>query len=208
MKCLLTTLSMFGLISLWVPSALAAPTLDQSFTATGNEGATSSTANPGFRRAQTFTVGIAGTLISVGVGISDSNNYKIELLSTSGGVPTDTILDTGVFNSYSGGYSFFDTSFAVSVGDVLAIEPICLSGPSCDGPNWEGLGTSNGYDGGTAFFINTKLGDNSFTEEGLDEDFKTFVDVPTSTGVPEPMTWSLLGSGLVGAAAMRRRKKV
>ncbi len=49
------------------------------------------------------------------------------ILATSAGTPTTTVLATGTLKSVTGGFADFAVSLPVSLGKVLAIEPITPS---------------------------------------------------------------------------------
>src|SRR5262249_47525901 len=137
------------------------------------------------RRAQTFTVGVTGTLSEIDVLVSGSPTFTgFNILSTGGGVPTTTVIGTGTFVSVTGGVAGFSTSLPVTGGEVLGIEPISPSGLA-----W--LGQDPGtYAGGGDYIM--RNGTTSFTPTGIDDDFRTFVTTPAS--VPGP----IVGAGLPG----------
>jgi hypothetical protein len=186
--------------------------LDQSSPGGSPGFGTSSDSSTTFRRAQTFTVGVTGTLIEVDVAsFSSSAVGFLNLLSTSGGVPSTILQSTSIQSLVSdNGFLDFSVSLGVTAGEVLAFEYVDhSSGATLDG-------TSPGqYSGGQDYFLNTNANVNSFTSTGafeggapLDEGFRTFVDDGVSA-VPEPSTWAmmLLGFGGFGFMAYRRKSK-
>jgi hypothetical protein len=105
--------------------------LDQSFVlpVTNNNSVGFSAVDPSvFRRAQTFTVGLAGTLSEVDVLISGVPSFSgLNILSTTAGVPTTTVLGTGYFvGRPNDGIAVFSTSLPVTVGEVLRSNPLAL----------------------------------------------------------------------------------
>src|SRR5258708_8554227 len=78
--------------------------------------------------AQTFTVGTNGELSAIAITLNASTPITLNLLGTSLGVPTSTILASAVAvpgNSY-GTWTYYDFSSShinVHVGEVLAFEP-------------------------------------------------------------------------------------
>jgi len=78
---------------------------------------------------------------------------------------------------------------------------MCSNGQACPGNvgNWHEASSESSPNLGLS---GTPI---SFTDEYVEA--ADFTEVGT-VGVPEPLTLSLFGAGLVGAAAMRRRKKV
>lgn len=106
-----------------------------------------------------------------------------------------------------------------------------ISWLSAGRPNFGSIGGDQTYDvllngsligsfsttDGQAFTSELKLatlvaGINTLTFEGTDltklaTDQTAFIDNVSVTGVPEPLTLSVFGAGLVGAAALRRRRK-
>ncbi len=215
------------LFSLSVASALICPAVaqgaiveDQSYLVNGGTVFTGSLAGDlRFRRVQTFTVGVSGTLVEIDTGITGLQAGAVgtlNLLSTIGGVPTTTILQTSPTQTSSvvGGFLDFALSQAVTAGEVLAYELVSLgSNPALD---IDETGTTpGGYGGGSSFFLNTAGGINSFTNvfnpsfPNLDEDlnFRTFVDTGTTPAVPEPSTWAMMIMGFAGVGFMAYRRK-
>jgi hypothetical protein len=169
--------------------ARANQVLDQSYTQTNSTAIFSNTI-PGFRRAETFTVGIAGTLSEVDVFFDPAGTPLLtgmNILSTTGGAPTTTVLGTGTLQSISGNDAVFTTSLSVTVGEVLAIEPLTNGG----GAPWLDNSPST-YPGGQDYFLNPGAGINTFTPASFADDFKTFVTTPSA--VPGPV----VGAGLPG----------
>jgi len=141
----------------------------------------------GLQRAQTFTVGIAGTLDHVDVlqrAGSDPPSL-VRILATSSGVPTNTVVATSNLVSLTGdGWNSFDLSGAgltVAVSDVLAIEPAREPG---SGGSWRGR-NPGGYAAGSHAFRNPP-GTQDWTLAGGDFFFRTFVNAPVQT---ESSTW-------------------
>lgn len=173
-------------------------------------------------QAQTFTVGVNGTLdhIDVLLGAADpsSGSFTFELRSTNGaGAPdyTGLALATATANydltSSTETYTTLDFSsagIAVSAGDSFAIVGLTGSGVGLSGPhaaNWLGSDTDP-YSGGAyyaSFFADpgTMLIDGT---AGYDLNFRTYVDTSV---VPVPATVWLFGSGLIGMIGVAKRKR-
>ena len=178
------------------PNARAAVVLDQQYLVTDGS-YDAFTDGSGFQRAETFTVGVAGTLSEIDIFLVATATFTgFNILSTSAGVPT-TVLTTGALLSSSSTEAAFTVSLPVTVGEVLAIEPV-TSGQQLA---WRAI-SSNTYAGGGDFYLNPPFGVNNFTSSGTGEDFQTFVTTPAAA--PEPASLLLLGPALVGMAALRR----
>ena len=196
-------------ICVLVGNAQAATVLDQQFIPVTITSLAGFTDGSGFRRAQTFTVGITGTLTEVDIFEALGNTQQgffgpfsgMNILSTSGGVPTFTVLGTGAFVSQSGGVATFSTSLPVTIGEVLAIEPILASTQEFN--LWEAQQPS-GYAGGTSFL--KRVTDPQFLAEIQDNGFQTFVDV--STPLPGALPLFATGLGALGLLGWRRKRKL
>jgi hypothetical protein len=178
-----------------VPQVRADTVLDQEYT-DGFLGALF-TNGSGFRRAKTFTVGVTGTLSEIDIFLdpfSGSPSFTgIIILSTLNGVPT-TAVATGSFQSAAGGVAVFTTSLPVTIGEVLAMEPISMSGA------WRANGRAT-YPGGQDYFVNPPFGINSFTPSGGADNFRTFV-----TLVPGPIIGAGLPRAVVSGTAETPRR--
>lgn len=186
-------------IMLMTAAAQATPILDQNYVSP-DDGTGSISVASGFRRAMTFSVGLSGTLTEVDVQVPNGS-MTLNILSTSGGVPTDTVVGTGSLLWQTGGWTAFTTSLAVTAGQVLALEPVC-SNTLCS--TWT-FSQPNTYAGGEDFFVNPSYAIYNFTATGTGDHFRTYVD--TASSVPEPATLALFGAGLAGMVARRRRRK-
>lgn len=188
-------------------SAMAVQVLDQEhFASVGGSGGLSKT-DASFRRAQTVTAGLTGTLtrIEIFVGGTPGNFAGFNILDTDGSaLPTTSVLATGsllndLLPGDTSGWVSFSTSLAVTAGQVFALEPIEAVAGSL---SW--LGSGNLYAGGSDNFVNVPFGITNFrANPNLDLFFRTFV---TTGAVPEPQTWAMfvLGFGAVGHAVRRR----
>ena len=100
-------------------NAVAIPTgsvVDQS-----NTSATTTHTDQTF--GQTFTAGVTGYLTAVGLGLSsnDSGATSISIESTSGGLPTDTVLATGTFSGVDSSVIPLQSPVAITSGTKYAI---------------------------------------------------------------------------------------
>jgi hypothetical protein len=171
--------------------------------------------------AQTFTVGVTGSLVRISLeGAAFGGDLTIELLRTTNGVPdlsniaaTLTVLGS-IFPSNFVTLTDIDlgtAAFAVTSGDVLAI---ALSSPQ----GFFGWTTdlNNPYSNGEVYSrlapdpFQPAVDDNN-NPDNTDNGFRTYVDNSPSSGspVPEPSTpviWSIL-LGMFGVGGSYGRLK-
>lgn len=179
--------------SLMVPlltATLIGQTLDQDF----SPGNTGSASGSRFPRAQTFTVGLAGTLSQVDVILNNgSGTFTCRLHSVPAGGPTgnqsSNVLATSTTTASSGfvgavSFDFESAAIQVTPGDVLMIS---LQSP---GGNWWSA-SGNRYTGGDSYAINTNLGQTSWSRTSGDLQFRTFVREPFSLSYSQPVTGGL-----------------
>ena len=208
-------------------SATAGVLLDQSFDPQPNP-TLSASANSAVDAAQTFTVGVTGTLSSIDLFLARYSstpvgNFTIELLSTTNGTPNEgssAILFQESFpeTSLTTTDAFFgvDVSAAgihVAIGDVYAI---ALFYNGIPGIEWRG--DASGYfkplythgDGFARLHSGSNTWQSFTSSQGFTGDygFMTYVNSASSASVPEPSTLALLSLGAIGLAfgAFRRRR--
>jgi hypothetical protein len=146
-----------------------------------------------------FTLGSSGTIDDVAVA-AQAANYSLYIVGDNGGLPGATVLGTVSSSFTINGYIEFDPSIALAAGDYWLV----MSGPPnvLDGwyPNIDGLSgpfrqsDSNGAD----------------WEFGSEFSWLPAVRIGFTEGsqipVPEPSTLVLAAAGLLGMAAVRRRR--
>ncbi len=159
--------------------------------------------------AQTFTVGISGDLVQVGVelvrGPTTTTPMEMQIRSVDGsGAPTGTVLATTSVEAaavsddfYAIGEVFFDLSsnpITAASGDRLAI---VLMSPSEGVYVWVAAATSGPYGGGNAYHDQGAFGN----DETFDFSFRTYMLVP------EPAPVALVVVGLGGLLLRRSRAR-
>jgi hypothetical protein len=204
---------LFSLIIILVGTdTFAAVVLDQSHNAVSNFNA--STNGNSTEIAQTFTVGIAGTLDHIDVvmyqlGSSFPTNAdpKLSVYNTTAGVPSGVPLTTVQFPRAqvpvigSPNFVTFDVSAAgipVSVGDVFAFGVSTLSNPNSYFLTVDPSGVGN-YSGGAAYARTLPAQPWQIDQPPQDLLFRTFVNT-----VPEPSTCVLAAIGFLICLTRRR----
>lgn len=202
---------LIALAVLFVSSPVAAtPIQDQFF----DPGPSPSLATGRLDKAQTFTVGITGTLTRVDVDISRGSTADLlfDIRPTVAGVPVESdgitlaavTVPASNIPTTRGFFSVDINSFGVSVtaGEILAIVLRSDLDQVLD-YTWYGH-TIDGYALGHHFFRHppgwprpTWWSDVA----GSDLGFKTFVEP-----VPVPSTLLLLGSGMIGVIGLMKKK--
>ncbi|RKF16183.1 hypothetical protein D6850_01035 [Roseovarius spongiae] len=199
-----TALSAIAILT--ATSASAVTVLDQDYSGASQSGSAGASVAPWFGRAQTFTVGVAGTLsrIEFLLSVPDRSVETIDILSTVAGAPVGgtpanpTVVGTaGGVNV--GGWASFDVlsmGISVAVGDVLAFKI------------WNGyrISTDPIYFGAQTYFYNNGVG-GGYDWKTVDDNaiFRTYVEDGT-VPVPLPATLPLLVTGFGMLALWRRRQ--
>jgi len=194
----------------------AAPVLDQSFdpgpagTASGISGEVD--------KAQTFTVGLAGTLARVDVDIQRADATVTDPLlfdvraTTAGGAPIESNSTTlaslsipAVNVSLTRGFFSVDVSafgIPVTPGEILAIVLRKPGEPDVD-YSWFG-NQSGGYPAGAGYFRNPTAGFATWTPLGEEDlGFKSFVAVPA----PSAVVLFAVGIGALAGLTWRRHRR-
>lgn len=136
---------------------------------------------------------------------SAGGNIVVSLAETLSVVPLDLGLSGNPLEGFYVANYPYDIQFAGAAqfaglqGDAIVTEEFGSSSPLLDlHYNGDVLDT----------FTLTSIGTLPFqSEDGIFVTAQRILDVAPPTGAPEPVTISLFGAGLAGAAAMRRRKK-
>ena len=219
LKAMGAAIGLFAL-SLSAP-ALAVPVLDQEFDPAAQNvavaiGQVGGIPTQNLDAAQTFTVGITGTLTSVEILVRrDTANILaplvLDIRTTTGGAPTDPNAGANILGMVSApaatigttaAFVSFDLSglgISVTAGDVLAIAT--QSAGANPAYLWTGSSTDD-YAAGSAY---RRLFSTVWEVPGFANDwaFRTFVEAST---LPEPGTLALFGLGLAGLALARHKR--
>lgn len=195
----------------------ANPILDQSFDAVAAGSSGGLNVESDQQVAQTFTVGVGGKLVGLGLQVRTSNasppsgDLLVDVRPTVGGVPVEDdalalanvaipASDVPIFAPITDEFVGVDLSpfsLYVTPGDVLAI---VLRYFDTGSYVWldqsEGLGETYANGAGYGRRFSPTWG---FLQPGTDFGFQTFI--------PEPTTLVLLSSGLAGMGIARKRMK-
>jgi hypothetical protein len=153
----------------------------------------------------------------------DTNCHELITFGAGGSITTTTNAGQGPYDGVE------DTLFGVTNNTGAALKSFNINcGNGCFGFDGDGIdgyagasgngSDASGYGGPLAFFTNIGAGFNSgtvnFIGAGLADGASTYFSLEEDTTlsaaqitpVPEPVTLSLFGAGLAGAAFLRRRK--
>ena len=180
-----------------------------------------------FASLGTSTSAQAATYTCQGGFGQDTNCHELITFGTGGAITTTTNSGQGPYDGVE------DTLFGVTNNTGAALTSFHINcGNGCFGFDGDGIdlytgpsghatgnGSDNtGYGGPLVFFTNIGAGGNSgdvnFIGAGLADGASTYFSLEEDTTlsasqitpVPEPVTLSLFGAGLAGAAFIRRRK--
>jgi hypothetical protein len=200
---------------------IAGATVDQSQNLAGFiTGFLDVTGNIGLTLAQTFTVGTNGELTAIAISLDASSPITLNLLRTSHGVPTSTILASAAVPSpgnTGGTWTYFDFSSShiyVHAGEVLAFQPsTTVSGGQVLRDFVAYAGRPDPYSEGELYDIHPETGIinwQPYVNEligqgvigGVDATFVTYV-----ADVPEPSTWAMMILGFAGIGFMAYSRK-
>jgi len=173
--------------------------------------------------AQTFTVGVTGELGTIGVFLNPSIPITLNVLQTSAGVPTSTILATAVAtppgqpNTALTYFNFSSSHVPVSVGQVLAFRPYTTVSSGQVLGIQIAFGSPDPYSRGELYTIYLQGGITDWQTfasahlidqgpvGGVDAAFVVSV---ITTPIPGALPLFATGLGALGLLAWRRKRKV
>ena len=176
--------------------ALAEPVLDQESVSVGDPGFAVGFSNT-LTRAQTFTVGVEGTLAQVELKVSGAATATFEIHPTTNGLPVlgsqplgaaEVVFDTPSLDPPIHVVAdFTPAAIEVEIGDVLAIvmQPGAFTVSPTNTPFWHGLNRDYRYEAGS-YHSTTGLSPNDFVDfVPGDVGFRTWVEpTPVAGGPP------------------------